>query len=76
MIKGKEGHPRRVALCGEYATKVLEVTVLERLRLLAQLRVALWRLRWTLRVASRLSLGADAYRAGPVGHVEVLAAKA
>jgi hypothetical protein len=76
MTKGKEGHPRGVALCGEYATKALEATVLERLRLLAQLRVALWRLRWTSRVASRLSLGADAYRVGPVGHDEMLAAKA
>jgi len=76
MTEGKQGHPRRVVLCGEYATRALEATVLERLRFLAQLRVALWRLRWTLWVASLRRLGADAYRVGLVECNKMLAAKA
>lgn len=80
MTKDKEWHLRavhahRIALCGGYATKALEATVFERLHFLVQLRLSLWRLRWTLRVASLQRLRADTYRAGPVECNEMRAAK-
>jgi hypothetical protein len=73
MTKDKEMRLRRMVLCGKYATKVLEATVFERLSFLVQLRVALWRLRWTSQVAS---LGADTHREGPVECNEMRAAEA
>ncbi|CAA9578694.1 MAG: hypothetical protein AVDCRST_MAG86-2479 [uncultured Truepera sp.] len=76
MTKDQEGHLRRIALCGEYATNVLGASVLGCLRLLVHLRVALWRLRWTLRMAGTLSPGADACSLGRVERDEMRAAEA
>lgn len=75
-VRRRAAQVRKMALCGAYATKVLDATVLERLRLLVQLRVALWRLRWTSRIASFMSLGADACAVGPVGRDDMRAAEA
>ena len=72
----RASHAHRVALCGRYATEMLEAKVLERLRLLIQLRVSLWRPRWALGVASLQRLRADAYRVDPVKRNEVRAAEA
>ena len=78
MIKDKEGHlraahARRIALCGGYAAKVLEASVFERLCYRVQLRLSLWRLHWTLRVASLQRLRAG--RVGPSERNELRAAK-
>lgn len=80
MTKDKEAHLRashahRVALCGRYATEVLEATVFERLYLRVQLRLSLWRLRRTLSAASLQRPRADASRVGPGERNEMRAAK-
>lgn len=72
-VRLRAARVRRMVLCAEHATKVLDATVLEHLCLLMQLRVALWRLRWSFRAASLRRLGADACGVDPVEYKEVRA---